>query len=294
MASALEHGAELRDIPARWQNTLPRESALAIRVGVDAGDLTGALQATAYASGFDRSMLQPVIGRFAYLGVVGFYLVTILMFLFIKIIPSFVKIFDDFGTALPEVTRWLIFFANAIVSAWPLVTLLALGLLFVAPIYIWLQWRGTFWPRIPAVRRVVNWIDMAPVLRMFALATARSRPLSTVIRAVAEHHPKRSMRSRMWPVAFATDDGLPWQEALVRQHLLSTEDVALLSAAQRSGNLHWALREMATDYERRAATRLQAVSQIALPLLILPIGLVVAWVVLALFAPIVQLISGLA
>ena len=294
MASALEHGADLRDIPSRWQGTLPRESALAIRVGVDAGDLTGALQATAYASGFDRSMLQPVIGRFAYLGVVGFYLVTILMFLFIKIIPSYVKIFDDFGTALPESTRWLVFSANAIVSFWLLVTLVAVGLLLVAPIYTWLQWRGTLWPRIPAVRTVVNWIDMAPVLRMFALTTERNRPLSTVIRAVAEHHPKRSMRLRMWRVAFGTDDGLPWQEALVRQHFLSTEDAALLSAAQRGGNLHWALREMASDFERRAATRLQAVSQIVLPLFILPIGLIVAWVVMALFAPIVQLITGLA
>ena len=65
------------------------------------GRLVRALEATSFGSRFDRTLLQTVISRLFYI-LPAVLLFT--LFMNIKIAPSYVKIFDDFNTALPPIT----------------------------------------------------------------------------------------------------------------------------------------------------------------------------------------------
>jgi type IV pilus assembly protein PilC len=67
----------------------------------------------------------------------------------------------------------------------------------------------------------------------------------------------------------------------------------VLQAAQRVGNLEWALDELADASLRRAAYRWQAVVNVLGPLVILFAGLLVGFIVVALFMPLISLIQGL-
>ena len=69
---------------------------------------------------------------------------------------------------------------------------------------------------------------------------------------------------------------------------------AILQAAQRVGNLPGALREMADSVRRRLAYRVQAAAQMLFPPIVILMGLVVLFIVAALFVPIVALIQRLA
>jgi type II secretory pathway component PulF len=88
-------------------------------------------------------------------------------------------------------------------------------------------------------------------------------------------------------------EGSAWQKSLQIHRLIGSADAALLSAAQRSGNLSWALAEMADSYQRKATYRLQALAQVVLPLLMVPAGILVCLLVVAYFAPLTKLILDL-
>ncbi len=319
LAATLDAGATLGDAIAISRGTLPPESALAARLGAESGDLAGALQATSYSQVFDRTLLRPVMLRLLYLFPItlGFY-----AWMKLQVEPSYIKIFDDFGAALPPITR-VVISGNApeIVAtpgylfgwiptiwytwtppAWSIAgpranlfwlclwCMLAFILLFVLA---WLQWRGARHIRLPVLTRIINWVDMGPILRVLGLAAGSSRPFSRVLNALARFHPKRSVRARIRAVVRDVDNGEDWQRSFVRHRLLGATDAAVLSAAQRNGNLAWALAEMAESFERRANYRLQALAQVVLPLSLLPVAILTAVLVIGYFAPLVSLIENL-
>lgn len=289
LAKKLEQGASLSDAIVQSRGALPAEAALAANIAAESGDLPGALNATTYNSVFDRTLLRPVMLRLIY---VFPAMLFFLAFMKIKIEPSMVKIFRDFGTQLPPVSRAFMGFTGTGETMITTLFLLMTAIVLFA-ILGWLQWRGTMIPRLPGLKRTINWVDMGVALRVLALAARLNRPLPSVFHALARFHPKRSVRNRMTSVVKDADSGRPWQESLRRQRLLSATDSAILDAAQRSGNLPWALCEMAESFERRATYRLQALAQVVLPVLLLPVGIFVLFLAVAYFSPLTQLIRSL-
>jgi type IV pilus assembly protein PilC len=306
LAAKLKAGMTLPDAVTRSWGVLPSESVLAARVGEATGDLAGALRATTFNQVFDRALLRPVLVRMWYI-----FPVTALFYFFFlfKIVPSYVKIFEDFDMMLPPITI-------AVLSSWPskainlsglwrlsgnidivvvvgLITLASIALFSALYVVVWLQWRGVPFLRVPWLTRIITWVEMGPVLRVLALAASWRHPLSRSLVTLGRFHPKRAVRERLWAAVRDIDEGQPWHVSLRQMRLISAADEAVLAAAERSNNLVWALEEMAASFERRANYRLQALAQIVLPLILLPVGLMVATLVVALFLPIVVLIESL-
>jgi type II secretory pathway component PulF len=315
LAQKLDQGVPVPEALGQSGRALPPESALAAAVGLESGDLVGALNATASGASFDRSWLQPTISRLLYLAVVTVVFLTILTFFQIKIVPSFVKIFEDFGIELPDLTiatlpeppiveswlDWLTFQlppgvgTTVLASRWLTASVAyAIPLVGVFGLYAWLQWRGTLYPRMPGLRRIITWIDMGPVLRVLALAARHNRPLTPMLVAISRLHPKRSVRGRVRRVVRDLDNGMPWCDSLRRHRLINATDAAALAAAQHTGNLSWALGEMAGGFERKATYRLQALAQTIVPLLLLPLGAAAAIIAIACFMPLAELVKSLA
>jgi len=315
-AARLDQGLDPQQAMAASANALPPEAALAAALARDSGDLSGALNATTYASLFDRTWLQPMIARLLYLLGTIFCMMIVVTFMQIKILPSWVRILQDFDLQypLPQIDLstpvepplpdawidWMVFnlppaVYTVVVYSTTLAMLILWASLFLtlAAIYTWLQWRGTLMPRLPGLRRIINWVDMAPVLRILALESKSQRPISGALESIAALHPKRTVRRRVRRVAQDVDRGVAWQESLRRRGLVRDVDAAVLSAATRSGNVPWALTQMADSFERKASWRLKALVQVGAPLAILPLALAVALIAWAYFLPISELIKVL-
>ncbi len=321
LADDLQRGAPVGDVLRRSRQALPRESALAADIGMETGDMSAALDAAIYRGSFDRTWLQPVIGRLLYLLIALGAFIATLSFMNFRITPVMSQIQSDFRARdlspigpsattnfaalaydyLPEpVADWLAFnlptgvLTGSGVPELLLVVSSLLGLLVLFVIgYGWLQWRGTLMPRLPWLRRIINWMDAGPMLRMLALAARRQRPLVGTLVAFARSHPKWTVRRRIRRVVRAIDNGTPWYDAMRRTGLLTKTDTAILAAAGYSGNLPWALDEMADSFDRRATYRMQAVAQTLVPLVMLWLGLATAVLYVQSFEPLTELILHL-
>jgi len=288
LADQLGAGVSLVDAIAKSRGALPPEAAMVASIAAESGDLSGALEATAFGGTFDRTLLQTLMSRLVYVLPITLYFV---FYVKTRVEPYLFKIFADFETSLPPITIAVSRQGSpAIVATIGILVTVAMSVL---SIWAWCEWRGWFSPTLPGLKRIILWVDMGVVLRVLALAARRNCPLPKMLDALADSHPKRWVRRRLRAVAAEVKDGCAWQERLQTERLIGPADAAVLAAAQRCGNLSWALGEMADSYQRKATYRLQALGQVVLPLLMVPVGIYVCALAVAFFAPLTKLILDL-
>jgi type II secretory pathway component PulF len=268
---------------------IPRRALAVVEVGVRTHNLSGAL-----AEAARQPATQPVMARvwaaIWYLAMLVFVGTSVLTFMAIKIVPAFVKIFDDFDSELPAMTINLIYACDWFVSyGWPpllfgLFGIACFALLWTFDVIAWLP---------PPLSTLSRRRETAVVLRALAVATEADRPVELAMSALAEHYPSLPICGRLRRALAKMAVGQPWAEALADQGLLRRGELALVSSAQRVGNLTWALRDVADGIERRFALRLQRWLEVLLPILVLSAGAVVMYIIVALFVPLISLITKL-
>jgi len=262
-----------------------------IEAGQEAGVLSGAIGEAARQS-LPRESLAKASLPIWYLVDMLLVAAGVIAFVMIKIIPAFIKIFDDFDTNLPPLTILLVqtadFFANYFYIALPLVLLLVLAAFHFALRYFGLS---TWDP--PLIAGIARRLDVAAVLRLLAVAAAAERPLEPALAAFARTFPNDSLRRRLRRVRDDVSHGADCWESFRIHGLLKAREAAMLKTAERVGNLPWMLGETSAGIERRFAYRLQIASQFAMPAVVLTLGALVFAVVVGLFLPIIALIENL-
>ncbi len=292
LAEMLGAGVPLPEALQRVGDLLPRRAQSIIRVGCDSGALALALRQAAASQDSQRPMWAAVVGRVFYLTFVLIFEFLLLVFVMLKIVPAFQKIFADFGTDLPPMTHVLIDVSVLYTGYWylfPIPLLLILLLVYAAARY----WGWTQWD-LPGMRRLVRRLDSAQVLGSLAIVARQQRPLGEGIHCLAESYFRPDIRQRLRRTEADIRAGDDWGESLHRRGLIQPADLAVLQAAQRVGNLPWALREMADSTRRRLAYRVGAITQAVFPVLVILMGVSVMFVVVALFLPLVSLVNHLA
>jgi type II secretory pathway component PulF len=185
-------------------------------------------------------------------------------------------------------------------------TILALGLLFLfflffppivllAPFVPMVLYYAGWFPRnLPVIWRLFKRYDGALVMRGLALTVRRNVPLPQGVRLVAQSYPLSIVGQRLEAAAGRIEAGMSWPESLRLTGLIAPADIAVLSAGERVGNLHWALEEMADSALRRQIYSIQVALQILFPMALFAVGMMVFFFVTGFFLPIISLIQALA
>ena len=285
-AEWLNEGLDLPEA-MRLDGLAPPRALALIEAGNRCGNLSGAL-AEAVRQPPSQIVMAKVWSAVWYFGAVLLVGSITFIFVMVKIIPAFQKIFSDFETELPALTIMLIDFGNYFTDyGWQPLLLFVFGIgcfvvLWWVDIIAWLP---------PPLSTLSRRKEAAVVLRSLAVAAETDRPLEPALAALAEFYPSLAIRARLAAALAQISGGCPWPVSLVDQGLLRRGELALISSAQRVGNLPWALREVADGIERRLALRLHRWLEFLAPVLLLLAGAIVMLVVVGLFIPLVRLIE---
>ena len=210
----------------------------------------------------------------------------------LKVVPAFHEIFYAFDVDLPSITQW-IFDVSQWFNTWfwlliP-VKLFLLPVCVVAALYYIGVLRWEPWP----IRAFTRPFHRATVLLALARTAEAGRPLTKTFQLLAQWYPQPAIRNRLGRVAKQVDQGQSWVRAMRSTRLLSASDAGVLHAAERVGNLPWAMREMAERNHRRLEAAASVLNNVILPLVLLAYALPAAVIVIGLFVPIIHLIQAL-
>ncbi len=210
------------------------------------------------------------------------------------IIPKFKKIFDDFGTDLPEITKATIRFSDFCVNYWYLI---------VPPVVAaaWLIRRylvsGRYDSEASAVMGLLGRffvrIHAPEILRALAMTVSSGQSVTEGVKVLAQQPDVPLIQSTINRLTRHAQQGHSVWGELRFQGVLRSSELNLIEAAGRAGNLPWVLETLAENLERRWKFRFNVIGGILHPVLILLASLPIGFFAIAMFMPLIKLLNDL-
>jgi general secretion pathway protein F len=286
-------GSALAAAMSEFPETFPPLFRASVAAGESAGRLGLVLRRLAdYAESRDalrRRMLlaltYPLLLTLVALGVVAGLMAWV--------VPQVVGVFLQYQQALPFPTRVLIVLSDW-TAAYGLPLLLVLLLLAVGLVFARSQprlqqrWHAMLL-RVPVLGRLARSADTARFARTLALLVGSAVPLLDALSIAAQVVQNQGLRQALAGVAARVREGQSFARALADTRQFPPVAVRLIASGEKSGRLDEMLFEAASHQERDLDTALGVAMAALGPGVILVVGSVVLFIVLAILLPIFEL-----
>ena len=285
-AEQIANGASLSEALRRVPNVASSETRLAAAIGEKAGTLPLCLTRA------DRERVAAawleVLPRLFYPFLLLLLILGAIEFLMANIMPKYRKIFEEFGQRLPAITARLRHEWEAVADWIPFVLLglvVVVAVLIASPTVRWYT---------PLLGRLYRWDIQGQVLRALGQLLGSDKPVpeSLGLLAQAVELPAVAQR-RLRRAAAAVERGEDLADALRGARLLPAAMAPLVRAAQQARTLPWALAELGDHIGGRAFRMVRRLSLVIGPMLVVAIGTLVGLVALAMFMPLITLLTWL-
>ena len=294
----MEQGHSLSSALSVVRDLLPDQTISAIRIAEGTGALPDVLMDEARrisrSMQGSRSSGISIESLVIWILMISTIMSTIVSFLMVFIVPKFKEIFIGFGVEFPPVTMMLIQVSDFLMSY---------AFLFLLPVTAIVGFGG-WWLYSSMRRRMVHgyhrFMEHWPrywlpgLLRQLSLSAASGRPLGSALdSAMMDMPPGRAARivSSLRHRVNAGQDAI---EALETVGLVKPHEAAFLQSSLQTRHLDWGLRHLADSIERKRGRFLRRIPELIGPVIIVMMGIVVLFVMLALFMPLIKLINDLA
>ena len=299
----LEAGHSLEEALSRHPRAFSPVYRALVSAGETAGNLPGVFRALAdysrsmtdFKSNIQLALMYPVL-------VIAFAAFVIAGLLW-KVVPQFADIFDDFGAGLPAPTQFLMNLSDALRYHGFLIlcALVLLAAVFIA-FYIngrrgerhyWADWLKL---RIPVVRRLYMLTSVMQFTRAFALLLEARVPLLESLELAGAAAGNAVLHRRMRMAARDLNAGSSIGQALEKARIYDSGSCWLIANAEKNGNLEETLEALAEEHARALSYLYRSLTTIIGPAIVVSIGLVIGFIVVALYLPIFSLgdaISGM-
>lgn len=286
LSYTLDEGAGLADAFRAIGGLAPRE----VRVAADVGETTGKLAECLRRADRDRlaGAWLEIVPRLVYPFLVLVFVVGVTTFLMTFITPRLKRIFSDFGVPLPAATTRLI---EAFALFEPYQVPVAMAVPAAVAWVIAMMTSSTIRWYMPFVGRLYRWEAQGLVLRLLGSLLEVGQTVPAALGMLADGDLSFAVRRCLTYAQAAIERGQPLAAALRSASLLPVSMVPLVAAAERARTLPWALAELGGHLAGRAVSTARRVSYVAGPVMIVLVGLVVGFVVLGMFMPLINLLE---
>lgn len=293
LANLLRSGSPLPAALWECRGAISREALSTIRVGYESGALAPALRRAVDDHGLNQPTWDALAGRMVYLCLVSGFACIMMLWMMLTIVPSLQTLFDDYGLDLPAPTQFLAVASSRVADSAFLLVPLGFGLFLGAILLALLHHGGLVRWGVPGLDGLLGRRDSANILDTLALVARHGRPIAEGMASLAVAYPHPPVRRRLREAAIDVARGEDWCGSLFRRGLVGQAEMAVLQAAQRVGNLPWALEEMARSVRRRFLYRARLLLQVLYSMVLLILGLLTMLIVVSYFLPLIKLIEFL-
>ncbi len=286
-------GASLAQAMAEFPESFPDIFRATVGAGEQSGRLATVLDKLAdYAEARD-ALKQKIIAALAYPVLLAIVALAVVMGLLTWVVPQIVGVFQNLHQTLPFATRALMAL-SAFMRAWGWLVLIALVVAIAgarmalrsdAVRYRWHAWLL----RLPLIGRLTRAANTSRATRTLALLAESAVPLLDALGIAAQVVPNLPMREAMRRAAFKVREGTAFSRALGESGLFPPVALRLIASGERSGELPRMLAEAAAQQQRELDRWLAALTAVLGPAVILLVGAMVLFIVLAILLPIFSL-----
>jgi general secretion pathway protein F len=293
LRARIMEGASLAHAMDGFPELFPDIFRATVAAGEQSGRLDEVLDKLAdYAEARD-ALKQKILAALAYPLLLSLVAFAVVAGLLTWVVPQIVGVFQNMHQTLPLATRALMAI-SAFLREWGWLILVALALAVLAARIALRQdatrhaWHRTLL-RLPLIGRLSRAANTARATRTLALLAGSAVPLLDALRIAADVVPNLPMREALRRAAIKVREGGAFSRALGDSGLFPPVALRLIASGERSGALPRMLDEAAAQQQRELDRWMTAVTAILGPAVILLVGAMVLFIVLAILLPIFNL-----
>jgi len=282
---------------ARSMSDFPQAFPDIYRAMVDAGEQSGrlveVLERLADYTENRQALRQKVTLAFIYPALVTVVALSVVTLLLVYVVPQVTRVFENTGQVLPWATRALIVMSDFMRhSGW---FLLAGGLALVVGSHLLLRnpTQRRRWDllllRTPVLGRLQRGLNAARFADTLGILTASGIPLLNALQSAVAVVTNLPMRAAVEEAVRLVREGGSLSTALGRAKLFPPLVIHLIASGEASGELDRMLLRAAEAQSREMENWVKGFTALLEPVMILVMGLVVVFIVVAILLPIFEM-----
>jgi general secretion pathway protein F len=267
---------------------------------VSAGEASGTLEITLdrLADFLDeqvrfRGRFAAALAYPALMTVIG---VGVLFFLFAFVMPRVVGMFEDMRQQLPFITLALLWVVKFLSTLWWAILIVAGGAAYYLRRYFSTvagkAWLDANLLRLPVFGSLIRMIAVSRFTRTLGTLLQSGVPALTALDIVRSVVGNTVLAEAIQKARENVREGEPIADPLRRSGLFPPVVVQMVAVGEKSGELEKMLLKISDSFDRTVETRITALMSLLEPVIILVMGLVVGFIVVAILLPILQMSTG--
>jgi type IV pilus assembly protein PilC len=261
-----------------------------VRAGETGGVLESALVRTADQLEADESLRRQVKSAMVYPGVIMTFAMIVLIALVVFLVPVFEDIFTQFEGDLPFITKITVALSDAMIGRW-YVFILGVG----SVVFAFRKWKSSVagrkqWDtlrlKIPfKIGDIVQKVALARWSRTLSALTTAGVPLMQALEITGKTAGNWQVEKAMEDVIHSVRNGGTIAAPLKESPIFPSMVTHMLGVGEETGALDTMLDKVADFYEDQVAASVKALTSILEPLMIVIVGGIVGFIVIALYMP---------
>lgn len=268
-----------------------------IRVGETGGILPTILDRVAVYLEKTEKLRAKVQSAMIYPAVIVTMALAITLLLIIKVVPTFSSIYDSLGQKLPAMTQFLIDLSNFLQHY----ILFVIGAI-VALFFAFGKYRETpqgrlqidaFILKIPIFGELACKVSVSRFARTFSTLSSSGVPILESLDIVGKTCGNRVIELLIEEVKASVKEGESIAVPLSKSSVFPPMVTKMIAIGEKSGQMEKMLSKVAEFYDDQVDTAVEGLTKIIEPLIIGFLGIVVGFIVIALFLPILNLTTAI-
>ena len=296
VADAVRDGQSLSEALAAHPDIFPPLYRSLVKAGETGGGIEQALSRLAELGEREAELRSRVLSAAAYPLFVLVIAMAMVAFLMAYVIPKLSLVFLETDQVLPLPTRILLAISHVVVAWWwVLVVAVAAAVLAVR------RWSARAQGKlaldrliiaVPALGSLVRKLDTARLARNLGMMVGQGVPILQALEVAAGTVDNTLLRVALQAARDAVREGSSLAAALTATGRFPAFATNMIAVGEESGTADRALLKVAATYEREADRALRVLTTILEPVLLLLVGGVVMFIVLAMLLPVFQIGLG--
>ncbi len=297
VADEVEGGGTLSDAMAQYPKAFDKLYVNMINAGEAGGVLDIILSRLADFMEKAAKLKKKVIGAMIYPAVVISIAVGIVSMIMIFVIPKFEQIFKDFKTELPGITKVLLavsrWFGNE--YGWAYLLFAPIGFILLIRL-IRISEGGKYAVdlvklKIPVMGGILSKTAIARFTRTLGTLISAGVPILDAINITKETCGNEVYSRALVKVHDAIREGESMADPLRATKVCDSIVVNMVDVGEETGDLDKMLMKVADNYDSDVDVLVGSLISILEPIMVVILGVMVGFIVIALFAPMISLIS---
>lgn len=293
----LNAGKSISDSFSKFPKAFDAVTVNLIRAAEKAGNLDTTLKDLTENIKKEIEFNEKVKGALTYPVFVVVVFIGVLSVMLVFVIPRVASVFKRLNVELPLPTRILIAVSD-VVTKFTVPVVIGIGILIVITVVLYKTKKRlllNFILSLPLLRGLAREIDLTRFNRSMSLLLSSGLPITEALTLAREVVVKREMRKLIGRCIEFVSSGKNLSEGFkgIKKGIVPGVMIRITDAGERSGTLDASMQDLADYFDGEVSSKLKTLSTLLEPIMLVVIGIMVGAMMLAIIAPIYNLIGNI-